>query len=97
MEALRDKIGMVMQKAVLFKGTIRQNLQWGRQDATDEEMFEALEIAQAKEFVDTKDGKLSAPITQDDFPDPVPPIIPTVSPGFTLKFSPVSDSAPAPR
>ncbi len=64
MEALRDKIGMVMQKAVLFKGTIRQNLQWGRQDATDEEMFEALEIAQAKEFVDTKDGKLSAPITQ---------------------------------
>lgn len=64
MEALRDKIGMVMQKAVLFKGTIRQNLLWGRQDATDEEMFEALEIAQAKEFVDTKDGKLSAPITQ---------------------------------
>lgn len=64
MDALRDKIGMVMQKAVLFKGTIRENLQWGRQDATDEEMFEALEIAQAKEFVDTKDGKLSAPVTQ---------------------------------
>ena len=64
MEALRDKIGMVMQKAVLFKGTIRENLQWGKQDATDAEMFEALEIAQAKEFVDTKDGKLSAPITQ---------------------------------
>ncbi len=64
METLRSKIGMVMQKAVLFKGTIRQNLQWGRQEATDEEMFEALEIAQAKEFVDTKDGKLSAPITQ---------------------------------
>ncbi len=64
METLRGKIGMVMQKAVLFKGTIRQNLQWGRQDATDEEMFEALAIAQAKEFVDTKDGKLSAPITQ---------------------------------
>ncbi|MDE7211266.1 MAG: ABC transporter ATP-binding protein, partial [Lachnospiraceae bacterium] len=51
METLRSKIGMVMQKAVLFKGTIRQNLQWGRQEATDEEMFEALEIAQAKEFV----------------------------------------------
>lgn len=64
MEALRDKVGMVMQKAVLFKGTIRQNLMWGRKDATDEEMFEALEIAQAKEFVDTKDGKLSAPVTQ---------------------------------
>lgn len=64
MEALRDKIGMVMQKAVLFKGTIRENLLWGRQDATDKEMFEALEIAQAREFVDTKDGKLSAPITQ---------------------------------
>lgn len=64
MEALRDKIGMVMQKAVLFKGTIRENLQWGRQDATDEEMYEALEIAQAKEFVDTKDGRLNAIITQ---------------------------------
>lgn len=64
MEALRDKIGMVMQKAVLFKGTIRENLLWGRSDATDEEMFEALEIAQAKEFVETKDGRLSAPITQ---------------------------------
>lgn len=64
MEVLRDKVGMVMQKAVLFKGTIRENLLWGRADATDEELFEALEIAQAKEFVDTKDGKLSAPITQ---------------------------------
>lgn len=64
MEALRDKIGMVMQKAVLFKGTIRENLLWGRSGATDEEMFEALEIAQAKEFVETKDGRLSAPITQ---------------------------------
>ncbi len=64
MEALRDKVGMVMQKAVLFKGTIRQNLAWGRRDATDEEMFEALAVAQAKEFVDTKDGKLSAPVTQ---------------------------------
>lgn len=64
MEVLRDKVGMVMQKAVLFKGTIRENLLWGRADATDDELFEALEIAQAKEFVDTKDGKLSAPITQ---------------------------------
>lgn len=64
MEVLRNKVGMVMQKAVLFKGTIRENLLWGRADATDEELFEALEIAQAKEFVDTKDGKLSAPITQ---------------------------------
>ena len=64
MEALRDKIGMVMQKAVLFRGTIRENLLWGRSGATDKEMFEALEIAQAKEFVDAKDGKLSAPITQ---------------------------------
>ncbi len=64
MEELRDKIGMVMQKAVLFKGSIRDNLAWGKQDATTEEMNRALEISQAKEFVDTKPGGLDEPIAQ---------------------------------
>ncbi len=64
MEELRDKIGMVMQKAVLFQGSIRDNLAWGKQDATTEEMNRALEISQAKEFVDTKPGGLDEPIAQ---------------------------------
>ncbi len=64
METLRDKVGMVMQKAVLFQGTIRDNLKWGKKDATDEEMYAALDTAQAREFVETKDGKLDALITQ---------------------------------
>ena len=51
---LRDHIGMVLQKAVLFKGTIADNLRWGKEDATEEEMDEALMISQAKEFVDNK-------------------------------------------
>lgn len=55
---LRTKIGMVPQKAVLFSGSIRENMKWGKEDATDEEIYEALEIAQAKEFVDTKEGGL---------------------------------------
>lgn len=64
MEELRDKIGMVMQKAVLFQGTIRENLSWGKPDATTEEMNRALEISQAKEFVDTKPKGLEEPIAQ---------------------------------
>lgn len=64
MDALREKVGMVMQKAVLFKGTIRENLKWGRKDASEAEMNEALEVAQAKEFVDTKEGGLDAAVTQ---------------------------------
>ena len=64
MEELRDKIGMVMQKAVLFQGSIRDNLAWGKQDATTEEMNRALEISQAKEFVDAKPGGLDEPIAQ---------------------------------
>ena len=55
---LRSKVGTVLQKAVLFKGTIRENLQWGNPDATEEEMQQALAVAQAKEFVDTKEGGL---------------------------------------
>ena len=61
---LRDKIGIVMQKAVLFKGTIRENLGWGKEQATDEELWQALRIAQAEEFVKEKAGQLDAQITQ---------------------------------
>lgn len=61
---LRDKIGIVMQKAVLFKGTIRENLCWGKEQATDEELWQALRIAQAEEFVKEKAGQLDAQITQ---------------------------------
>lgn len=64
LEELRQKVGMVLQKAVLFKGTIRDNLKWGKEDATDEELWRALEISQAKEFVDTKDGGLDYKIEQ---------------------------------
>lgn len=64
MEELRDKIGMVMQKAVLFQGTIRENLCWGKPDAATEEMNRALEISQAKEFVDAKPKGLEEPVAQ---------------------------------
>lgn len=62
---LREKIGIVPQKAVLFSGTIRDNMKWGREDATDEEINEALRIAQASEFVEQKEGKLDAWIEQN--------------------------------
>ncbi len=62
---LRDKIGIVMQKAVLFKGTIRENLLWGNENATQEELWEALRIAQAEEFVLKKEGKLDEKIEQE--------------------------------
>ena len=55
---LRDKVAMVMQKAVLFKGTIAENLRWGKENATEEEMWEALSIAQAKDVVEGKEGQL---------------------------------------
>ena len=55
-EDLRAHVGMVLQKAVLFKGTIAENIRWGKEDATEEEIREALEISQAKEFVDTREG-----------------------------------------
>lgn len=61
---LREKIGVVPQKAVLFYGTIRSNMKWGREDATDEEIWEALETAQAAEFVREKEGGLDAPVEQ---------------------------------
>ena len=61
---LRSKIGMVPQRAVLFKGTIRQNMQWGKDNATDEEIWKALEIAQAKEFVEQKSDGLDTMVSQ---------------------------------
>ena len=64
-EELRGRIGVVPQKAVLFKGTIRSNLQWGKPDATEEEMWKALELAQASEVVDGKSGKLDATVAQN--------------------------------
>lgn len=63
-EALRDKIGVVLQKAVLFKGSIAENLRWGKEDATEEEIEEALAVSQAKEFVDAKAGRLEFKIEQ---------------------------------
>lgn len=62
---LRDKIGIVLQKAVLFKGTIRENLLWGKPDASDEELWEALEKAQAAEVVRGKEGMLDAEVEQE--------------------------------
>lgn len=63
-QELRSKIGIVPQRAVLFSGSIRENMKWGREDATDEEINEALEIAQAKEFVDAKEGGLDYKLNQ---------------------------------
>lgn len=64
-DELRGKIGIVPQKAVLFKGTIEDNLRWGNKNATAEDMEEALEAAQAMEFVREKDGGLQAVILQE--------------------------------
>ena len=62
---LRMRIGVVPQKAVLFKGTIRSNLLWGNPGATDEELWAALETAQAREVVEGKQGMLDAQVTQN--------------------------------
>jgi len=64
-EELRNRIGVVPQKAVLFKGTIRSNLQWGKPDATEEEMWQAIDVAQAREVVEGKEGQLDAVILQN--------------------------------
>ncbi len=58
MDDIRSKVGIVLQKAVLFKGTIRDNIKWGKPDATDEEIIAALKKAQAWEFVEEKEGRL---------------------------------------
>ena len=62
---LRDKIGVVMQKAVLFKGTIRENLLWGNENASEEELWEAIRAAQAEEFVLQKQNKLDEMVEQE--------------------------------
>lgn len=63
-DSLRAQIGIVPQKAVLFKGTIRQNLLWGNDKADDNELWSALNIAQAREVVKDKEGELDAPVEQ---------------------------------
>lgn len=64
LDVLRHNIGMVMQKSVLFQGSLRDNLKWGKEDATEDEMWHALELAQAKEFVLEKNGGLDFIISQ---------------------------------
>ncbi|MGN0130971.1 MAG: ABC transporter ATP-binding protein [Lachnospiraceae bacterium] len=63
-DELREKIGMVPQKAALFKGTIRDNLLFGRKDASEEALAEAVTVAQAKEFIEQKKGGLDAKVEQ---------------------------------
>ena len=62
--SLREKVAVVPQRAVLFTGTIRDNLKWGKPDATDEELWQALETAQARDFVEEKPGGLDEPVSQ---------------------------------
>lgn len=62
---LRNRIGVVPQKAVLFKGTIRSNLLWGKPNATEEELWHAIDLAQAREVVEGKEGKLDAEVAQN--------------------------------
>ena len=64
MDFLRSQVGMVPQKAMLFKGTIRQNLLWGKEDATDEALWNALDIAQAREIVKGRPEELDAVVEQ---------------------------------
>lgn len=64
LSCLREKIGVVPQRAVLFKGSLRENMRWGKNDATDEEIYKALDTAQAREFVDSKEKGLDLKIEQ---------------------------------
>lgn len=64
LEELRSMIGVVPQKAVLFQGTVRENLKWGNPDATDDELWDALASAQAQEVVESKKGGLDFEIEQ---------------------------------
>ncbi len=63
-ETLREKIGVVAQKTVLFKGSLRKNMQWGKEKATDEEIIKALKIAQSRDFVEKLPGKLDFDVAQ---------------------------------
>ena len=62
---MRSKTGFVPQKASLFEGSLRDNMKWGKEDATDEEIYQALDIAQAREFVDQKEQGLDFRIEQN--------------------------------
>lgn len=62
--SLKKKVAVVMQKAILFKGTIRDNMKWGDADASDDDILEALRVSQSLEFVEKKRGKLDAYIDQ---------------------------------
>ena len=64
-QELLSEIGIVPQKAVLFAGTIRDNLKWGRENATDEELMKAAELAQAKEVIEGKEGQLDYELEQN--------------------------------
>ena len=64
MTELRNMIGIVPQKAVLFHGSIRENLLWGNENASEQEIEQAIEIAQAKEFLDSKEGRLDFTVAQ---------------------------------
>lgn len=65
LKMLRQKVGIVLQKSVLFQGTIRSNLLWGKEDAAEEEMWNALRIAQAEEIVKGKKAGLDEPVEQE--------------------------------
>ena len=64
LEYIRSRIGLVPQKAVLFQGTLRDNMKWGKEDASDSEIREALDIAQARDFVEAKEEGLDLKIQQ---------------------------------
>ena len=65
LETLREKIGLVPQRSVLFRGTLRSNMQWGRPDATDDEIYAALKTAQAYDFVEQKGEGLELQVEQE--------------------------------
>lgn len=64
-KALRSKIGVVSQKKALFSGSVRDNIRFGKQDATDEEIWQALETAQAKQMIEEKSGQLDFVLEQE--------------------------------
>lgn len=65
LETLREKIGLVPQRSVLFRGTLRSNMQWGKPDATDDEIYAALKTAQAYDFVEQKGEGLELEVEQE--------------------------------
>lgn len=64
LHGIRGKVGIVPQRAVLFKGSLRDNMKWGREDASDEEIYRALDLAQARDFVEAKGLGLEMPVEQ---------------------------------